>query len=73
MQCKILNWNVQGLRKSVKNNNLQRLTARHKPDVICVQDIKSDPSQVKFLDYSIFSEYKEVWNENRTKPVRSPP
>ncbi len=55
---KIESWNVAGLRAVLKKGFLNYLN-RHKPDILCLQEIKAKPEQVedqlaKIKDYEIY-------------------
>lgn len=55
---KIFSWNVNGLRAVLRKGALQKFLDEEKPDIVCLQEIKSKKDQVEvdFLDY------EEVWN-----------
>ena len=55
---KICSWNVNGLRAVIRKGALDTFLESEKPDIICLQEIKSKKDQVE-VD---FSEYVEVWN-----------
>lgn len=55
---KICSWNVNGLRAVIRKGALDTFLESEKPDIICLQEIKSKKDQVE-VD---FPEYVEVWN-----------
>ena len=54
---KILTWNVNGLRNVYKNGFLSFIT-KESPDIVCLQEIKIQPEQLRELeiprDYHLF-------------------
>ena len=55
---KIISWNVNGLRAVHKKGQFLPLVEKYKPDIICLQEIKSKKEQNEFdLKY-----YLEYWN-----------
>ncbi len=60
---KIYSWNVNGLRAVLRKGDFQRFLAKHKPDVLCLQETKADREQVE-ID---LPEYEEYWNSAATK------
>jgi exodeoxyribonuclease-3 len=44
---KIVSWNVNGIRAVLKGNLLAPLLAAYDPDVLCLQEIKAQPEQVR--------------------------
>lgn len=55
---KLYSWNVNGIRAVLRKGALQEFIANHDPDVLCIQETKANPAQVK-LD---FPEYSAYWN-----------
>ena len=55
---KLYSWNVNGIRAVLKKGALQEFIATHDPDVLCLQETKASPAQVK-LD---FPQYAAYWN-----------
>lgn len=55
---KLYSWNVNGLRAVLKKGALQKFIAEHRPDVLCLQEIKARPDQV-LLD---LPGYEEFWH-----------
>ena len=55
---KIVSWNVNGLRAVHKKGLFLPLVEKYKPDIICLQEIKSQKHQNE-LD---LKEYEEYWN-----------
>ena len=62
---KIISWNTNGLRATVRQGNLFPLFEKYKPDILCLQETKSEPDQLtketKNIPgyYSYFSYSKE--------------
>jgi len=62
---KIISWNTNGLRATVKQGHFTPLFNREKPDIVCLQETKAEPEQlpeeVRNLKgyYSYFSHPKE--------------
>ncbi len=60
---KILSWNVNGIRASIKKGFLKAIEQEN-PDVICLQEIKAHPDQVD----KILSNYEtHIWNSAEKK------
>lgn len=55
---KIISWNVNGLRAVHKKGLFLPMIEKYKPDIICLQEIKSKKDQNE-LD---LKEYEEIWN-----------
>lgn len=55
---KIYSWNINGLRAVIKKGALRELIKKTEPDILCLQEIKAKPDQVK----PDFPEYEEFWN-----------
>ncbi len=45
---RIVSWNVNGIRAVLLRNLLHPLMAAYDPDVLCLQEIKAQPAQVRF-------------------------
>lgn len=43
---KIISWNTNGLRATVKQGFLTPMFQKHKPDILCLQEIKAEPEQL---------------------------
>jgi exodeoxyribonuclease-3 len=55
---KIISWNVNGIRAVHKKGLLEDFINKHKPDILCLQEIKA-----KKEDFGIdFKDYQEFWN-----------
>lgn len=54
---KIYSWNVNGIRAVHKKGLLQDFIAKHKPDVLCLQETKANQDQIE-VD---LPEYEEYW------------
>ena len=57
---KIVSWNVNGLRASVKNGFLDSIKTLN-PDIICLQEIKLQNNQIP-IEIENFGKYKKIWN-----------
>lgn len=55
---KIYSWNVNGIRAVVRKGALQEFMAKHKPDILCLQETKAQQGQTE-VD---FEGYQEYWN-----------
>ena len=55
---KIYSWNVNGIRAVVRKEALQDFMAKHKPDILCLQETKAQEGQAE-ID---FEDYEEYWN-----------
>ncbi len=60
---KIISWNVNGLRAVHKKGLFMPLVEKYKPDIICLQEIKTEQHQSK-VD---LPEYEEYWNSATKK------
>lgn len=60
---KIYSWNVNGIRAVLKKGTLAALIDEHKPDVLCLQEIKAERAQAE-VD---FPDYCEYWNSATKK------
>lgn len=62
-KMKIYSWNVNGIRAVVKKGEFQKFIAKHKPDILCLQETKAEQGQAE-ID---LPEYEEYWNSSRSK------
>ena len=60
---KIISWNVNGLRAVNKKGLFMPFVEKYKPDIICLQEIKSQKDQNE-LD---LKDYEEFWNPAERK------
>ena len=58
---KIITWNVNGLRAALGRNALDWIFEKAQPDVLCLQEVKARPDQLK-EEYRNFPGYEVVWN-----------
>lgn len=58
---KVISWNVNGLRAVERKEFLKPFLADHNPDILCLQETKSKPEQVAFLD-EIYPEYEKFYH-----------
>lgn len=56
--CRIFSWNVNGLRAVLRKGALQEFLVAQNPDILCLQEIKMQPSQAT-LD---LPDYTELWH-----------
>ncbi|MCK5042415.1 MAG: endonuclease/exonuclease/phosphatase family protein, partial [Candidatus Aenigmarchaeota archaeon] len=61
----ILSWNVNGIR-SVNRNGFIKFLKEHSPDILCIQEIKSDKKDIPPELTSSFI-YKTYWNPAEKK------
>jgi exodeoxyribonuclease-3 len=47
---KIISWNINGIRSILKKDVLYPFISNNKPDIICFQEVRALPTQVKFED-----------------------
>ena len=43
---KIISWNTNGLRATVKQGNFDPLFTKYKPDIVCLQETKCEKEQL---------------------------
>ncbi len=43
---RIISWNTNGLRATIKQGNLDPLLTKYKPDILCLQEIKAELEQI---------------------------
>jgi exodeoxyribonuclease-3 len=55
---KIYSWNVNGIRAVLKKGVFMPFLAKHKPDILCLQETKAERDQVE-ID---LPDYEEYWN-----------
>jgi len=55
---KIYSWNVNGIRAAIRKGALQDFIAKHKPDIVCLQETKAMQGQAE-ID---LPDYEEYWN-----------
>ncbi len=60
---KIFSWNVNGVRAVIRKGALHALVARHRPDVLCLQETKADRGQVALE----LPGYHQYWHSATTK------
>ncbi|MBX4197317.1 endonuclease/exonuclease/phosphatase family protein, partial [Candidatus Saccharibacteria bacterium] len=60
---KIYSWNVNGIRAVVRKGALQEFMAKHKPDILALQETKAQQGQAE-ID---FADYEEYWNSAEKK------
>lgn len=58
---RIVTWNVNGLRAALDKGIWESLTGLE-ADVICLQEIKSRPDQIKAEHHQLFAGYHAYWN-----------
>lgn len=60
---KIYSWNVNGIRSVVKKGAIQDFLAKHRPDILCLQETKAEQGQAEFD----MPGYEEYWNSSKSK------
>lgn len=60
---KIYSWNINGIRAVVRKGALQEFMAKHRPDIVCLQETKAEQGQAE-ID---FVGYEEYWNSAHKK------
>lgn len=60
---KLYSWNVNGLRAVIKKGEFKKFIAKHKPDILCLQETKAEQGQAE-VD---LPNYEEYWNSASTK------
>ncbi|HEV2065816.1 MAG TPA: exodeoxyribonuclease III [Thermomicrobiales bacterium] len=55
---KIYSWNVNGIRAVIRKGVFREFVATHQPDILCLQETKARPDQVK----PDLPDYREYWN-----------
>lgn len=58
---KIMTWNVNGLRAVLGRNALDWVFEERKPDVLCLQEVKARPDQLR-EEHRSFPGYEVIWN-----------
>ena len=53
---KLYSWNVNGIRAVLKKGTFQSFMARHKPDILCLQETKAERGQIE-IDLPGYHEY----------------
>lgn len=53
--CKILSWNIRGMRKSRNKRNLRELIKKFEPNIICIQETMMSDFQEKDIEL--------IWNQ----------
>ncbi len=60
---KIISWNINGIRAVHKKGLLMPLLEKYKPDILCLQETKSEKDQIE-ID---LKDYEEFWNSAEKK------
>jgi exodeoxyribonuclease III len=58
---KITTWNVNGLRSAL-NKKAWEWVAAESPEILCLQEIKVNPSQLSPENLALFDNYQAAWN-----------
>jgi len=55
INMKIISWNINGLGNALKKGHLETLVSEHKPDILCLQEVRcSNPKPIEGLTYTFF-------------------
>ncbi len=63
---RIISWNTNGLRATVKQGNFAPLFDKYKPDIVCLQETKAEPSQLTEETKNV-PEYSSYFSYSRLK------
>ncbi len=63
---KIISWNTNGLRATAKQGNLLPLLQKYQPDILCLQETKSEPDQLPD-DVRNITGYTSVFDWSKTR------
>jgi exodeoxyribonuclease III len=63
MPVKIYSWNVNGIRAVTRKEQFVPFTAKHQPDILCLQETKAEKGQAE-ID---LPDYEEYWNSAEKK------
>jgi hypothetical protein len=63
---KVISWNTNGLRATIKQGNFEPLFKKYDPDIVCFQETKSEREQIpeKFRDYK---NYQSFFSHSKTR------
>lgn len=64
---KIYSWNVNGIRAVQKKGLLDPFIEKHQPDILCIQETKSQEHQVEDIFTELLPEYKQYWHSAERK------
>ena len=70
MKYKIISWNVNGIRAVHKKENLEKFLLKHKPDIMCFNEVKLSIPYTKIeneLQCKIKGYIHRYWNSSKTK------
>lgn len=59
---KLCTWNVNGIRASLRKNALQDFIQVHKPQILCLQEIKATPHDVNLTLTPVMDDFHIIWN-----------
>lgn len=56
---KIISWNTNGIRATIKNGDFEPIFKKYKPDIMCFQETKCNPNQLpeEILSYKDYASY----------------
>lgn len=56
---RIISWNTNGLRATIKQGNFETLFSKYKADIVCFQETKCEPEQIpdEYLNYKNYHSY----------------
>ena len=64
---RIYSWNVNGIRAVEKKGLLKPFLAKHKPDILCIQETKAQPEQVEEDFATKYPDYEQYWHSAEKK------
>lgn len=62
--CKLLSWNIRGLRKGKNKRNLRELIGKFEPNIICIQETMMTTLQDRDVN--------SFWNQDGVKSIFQP-
>lgn len=63
---KIISWNTNGLRATIKQGHFTPLFDEHKPDIVCYQEVKAEAEQLP-EEYRNFKKYYSYFSHSKNK------
>jgi len=63
---KIVSWNLNGLRSTIKNGYFDMLFKKYRPDIICFQETKAEKAQLK-EEYQNYKNYYSYFSHSKKR------